>query len=284
VWMNWQAALVWVLAACAGLAGGLVAMAVAYGPAAFTDILHHRRIFRAVLLLQSFERLAPMLALGVVVAVLLRRRTMGEGAVLAGLFAAIALVTGIAQRMGEGVYYNAHFETLIALCLAFGLAVTPAFRTRARCFGRALSPAALLFIAALPLVGALPWHLPIAWHAIADRKAQEQAWRPMIARLAAADGPVGCQFMSICYWAGHPSRVDLFNLTQSVLAGGPLGDFQAFVRQRGFALFEDDPASFLHRDAVRQLGSDPVMGAFAGLYEPVFTGPKGTVLLAPTRK
>ncbi len=283
-WMNRRAALAWVLAACAGLAVGLVAIDAAFGPAAFTDILHHRRVFRTVLLLLSFERLAPMLALGVVVAVLLRRRTLGDGAVLVALFAGIALVTGIAQRMGEGVYYNAHFETLIALCLGFGLVVTPAFRAPVRCLRRTFAPAELLFLAVLPMVGALPWHLPIAWHAIADRKAQEEAWRPMITRLAAANGPIGCQFMSICYWAGNPSRVDLFNQTQSVLAGGSLAGFEAFVHQRGFALFEDDPASFLHRDAVRQLGSDPVMGAFAGLYEPVFAGPKGTVLLAPTPK
>lgn len=284
LWLNRRAALVWALAGAAGLAVGLVATWAAFGPAALAGILHHRRLFRAVLMVHSFERLAPMLGMAVIAAALLRRRTLGDGAVLAALFAGIALVTGIAQRMGEGVYYNAHFETLIALCLAFGLALTPAFGAPVRWLGRSFGPAALLFAALMPMVGALPWHIPIAWHAIADRKAQEEAWRPMIARLAAAGGPVGCHFMSICYWAGNPSRVDLFNLTQSVLAGGPLDEFQAFVAQRGFALFEDEPTSFLHRDAVRELGYDPVMGVFAGLYAPVYAGPKRTVLLAPVAK
>ena len=280
-WMNRRAALVWVLAACAGLALGMVAMDAAFGPAAFTDILHHRRVFRASLVLLSFERLAPMLGLGAIVAVLLRRRVLGDGTVLVALFAGVALVTGMMQRMGEGVYYNAHFETLIALCIGFGLVLTTAFRKPVWLLWRPFAPPELLFVAALPLVGALPWHLPIAWHAIVDRKAEEAAWRPMIDRLAAAKGPIGCHLMSLCYWAGHPSRVDLFNLTQSVLAGGSLAGFQAFVGQRGFALFEDDPASFLHRDAVREVGSDPVMHAFAGLYAPVMAGPDGTVLLAP---
>jgi len=281
-WLDRRAGLVWMIAACATVAAGLGAMDAAFGPVAFDDILHHRRIFRVHLLTHAIGRLAPLLPMAAVVALTLRRRLAGDGAVLATLFCGIALVTGVVQRMGEGVYYNAHFETLIALCLGFGLVLTasseppPALRSLRPWH---LGPASLCAIAMLPLLGATPWHLPIAWHDIADRRAREAAWQPVIARLAATDGKVGCLMLSLCAWAGKPFTVDLFNLTQSVMAGGPLDDFRAVTASGGWAMFEDDPGSFLHNDAVRKLGRDPVMLGFAGKYSPVLDAPGGAILL-----
>ncbi len=54
-------------------------------------------------------------------AVAASRRIAGDGAILVALFGTIALVTGTLQRSGGGVYYNAHFETMIAVCLGVGL-------------------------------------------------------------------------------------------------------------------------------------------------------------------
>jgi hypothetical protein len=281
VWLSRRAGCVWLLAAASGLAAGLGAMEAAFGHAAFDDILGHRRIFRIHLLTHAISRLAPLLPMAGVAAMGLRRRASGDGAVLAALFCGIALVTGVAQRMGEGVYYNAHFETLIALCLAFGLALSPALAKPPRPRGHRLGPASLCAIALLPVLGATPWHAPIAWHDITDRHAREAAWRPAITRLAAADGPVGCLMLSLCAWAGKPFSVDLFNLTQSVLAGGPIARFRAMALGGYWAVFEDDPASFLHSDAVRKLGTDPVMAPFATAYAPAMAAPGGAVLLTP---
>ena len=65
----------------------------------------------------------------------------------------------------------------------------------------------------------MPWYLPIAWHSVTGRQAREGMWRPLIARLAAARGPVGCEMPSVCYWAGKSFSLDPFNLTQSALSG-----------------------------------------------------------------
>ena len=106
----------------------------------------------------------------------------------------------------------------------------------------------------------------------------------MIARIAAVDGPVGCLMASLCWWAGKPSEVDMFNLTEkSVVAGGPLAAFRSVVARQRFVLFQDDPKSFIHNDAVRRLGFDPVMSVFANTYAPVAAGPNGVVLLAPIK-
>ncbi len=291
IWLaciNRRAAVLWVTTAAIGLAAGLGALALLHGQVAFDDIFAHRRTFRFHLFTHSFSRLAPMLPMALVEIALLRRLWLGNRAARAAilfvsLFGAIATLTGIVQRVGEGVYYNAHFETLIAVCLGFGLALSPAFADPIAWRRKAFGPAALTFVAALPLVGGWPWHLPRAWAEFHDRTALVEAWQPVIARIAAADGPAGCLFQSLCWWAGKPSRIDVFNLTQSVMAGGPLSGFQALVARQGLAIFEDDPASFTHLDAVRKLHHDPIMEAFVGHYDTVLHGPNGIVLLAPIK-
>ena len=282
LWLCWQrprAGLVWIGTAITGLLLGAAAIDWVYGPNAFTDILHHKRIFRVHLLTHAINRLAPLLPALLLMVLLLRRRTAGPGAMLAALFVVIALVTGTLQRMGEGVYYNAHFEAMIAACFGAGLVLG----ARKKAAQTRFSPALVMMFAMSPVIGAMPWHLPIAWHAVRDRHAEQRAWAPVIAALAAAKGDVGCHYLSLCYWAGKPFEVDLFNLTQSVLAGGPIDRFHALVDERALSLFEDQPDSFLHQDATRKLGYDPIMDSFRRTYAVVAHGPDGIVLLAPTR-
>ena len=287
VWLDRRAALMWAAAVGAGLALGLLITWASFGSAAFVDVLEHHRVFRLRLLIHAVGGVAPLLPMLAVVAT--RGHPDRDTAVLATLFIGIALLAGIAQRCGEGVNYNAHFETLVALCLVFGLAITPR-RGAARQWS-GLGPATLCVFAALPVLGAMPWSLPVAWHDVAGRHALQAAWRPIIVRLADADGQVGCEMQSLCYWAGRPFAVDVFNLTQSALArntaaripavGSPIALFQGMIARHRLALFEYQPRSATHVEARRLVGRDPVMDAFDGGYVPVAAGPGGALLLAP---
>ena len=282
-WLNPGAALVWLGAAAMWLVLGLASVDAMFGRAAFVDVLQHHRVFQAHRIIRAVNDVAPMLPLAAVLATRLRRRSVGDGAVLIGLFASIALVTGVLQRTGEGVNFNAHFETAIALCMGFGLILTLASAGAASWRGFRLAPSSLCVFAALPVIGAMPWHLPAAWRDVSERGERQRAWQPMIARLAAAKGPVGCETPSICIWAHKPFSVDVFNLTQSMVAGGSSARFRTMLARREFGLFEYEPKSTIHKDAVRTLGYDPLVQAFVGTYAPVGTGPHGTVLLAPVR-
>ncbi len=291
VWLlliNRRAAVVWITVALAAVSLGVAAVLLAYGHAAFTDILHHRRIFRLALLKYSGEALGPMLPMAVVATVLLRliwRRRWDErraSVLFAALFGALALLTGILQRAGEGVYYNAHFETLVAACLGFGLAISPLFGPAATRWKLSDGPVALTCFAALPLICACPWHLPRAWHDMADRSERTAAWQPMIARIHAVHGPAGCLTMSLCWWAGKPSEIDMFNLTEiSEVQRAAPASFRDAVARRHFAILEDDPASFTHLNAKDRLAYDPVMSLFANVYAVSLHGPEQTVLLTP---
>ena len=280
-WLHTRLAVTWLVAVAAALALGLGLTAAAYGHAAFIDVLRHQRSVQASRLIYAAAALAPLLPMAAIAGVLLRRRHAGDGVILVALFGAVALPTGILQRLGDGVNYNAQFETLIALCMGFGLALGRAGTAPPSWRGRASAPAWLCMVAVLPIIGTAPWRLPAAWHDVTNRLAREAAWQPMIARIAASPGPAGCEMPSLCHWAGKPFSVDLFNLTQKAMQGGPIDRFVAMARARGFGSFEYAPASHTHADAVRKLGYDPVMRPFAEAYAPVAFGPGGSVLLAP---
>jgi hypothetical protein len=288
---NRRAALLWITVAIGLLAAGAGITFLLHGSIAFADVLHHPRVFRPSLMTHAFSRLAPMVPMAAVEIALLRRQFRGASAdlqsaiIFVAIFNAIALVTGIGQRTGEGVYYNAHFETLISLCIGFGLALPPLFREVVTFRGYAFGAAGLTCLAAAPLFGGLPWHVPLAWQDIEGRSARAAAWQPVIARIASTNGRAGCVIMSLCWWAGKPSMVDVFNLTESLATGGSPQAFQAAVAAGELAIFEDDPASFTHRDGIRQLGYDPVMGPIAAAgYKVAAYGPDGIRLLIPARR
>lgn len=297
VWLamvNRRGLAAWVGIASAGLAAAALIVAGLYGYNAFNDILHHRRIYRASLMKNAFFRLEPVMPMAAITAIFVwfswraqatgnqRTRTHAEIGLIA-IFIFIATLIGVLQRYGEGVYYNAHFEALVAISLGFGIALSNAHETMPRWRTVLFAPALLTGIAAVPVILASPWHIPIAWHDIADRAAREQEWRPMIRTIAASPGPAGCMSMSLCYWAGKPSDVDVFNLTELAEAGGSVAGFQAAAHAHEFAIFQDDPASFTHRDGIRRVGHDPVMQPLteAG-YAIIAHGPDNTVLMAPS--
>jgi hypothetical protein len=79
----------------------------------------------------------------------------------------------------------------------------------------------------------------------------------------------------LCYWAGKPFAVDLFNLTQSVLARGQNPAFQQMLAQHAVAAFELVPRSPIHQSR------DPLVNQIEASYTPAVAGPQGSVVMVP---
>jgi hypothetical protein len=257
-----RAALPWLATATLGLAGAAGLALAAYGPVAFGDVFGHARVLQPSGMLKGAGRLLPLLPMAAL-AVLLLHRLRQPAVRLATLFATIACATGILQRAGAGVAINAQFETLVATCLAAGLALDRAGARRG----------AALAVMALPILVVLPKRLNNAWADLAQAPARAAAWQPMIARIAAAPGPAACETLALCYWAGKPFTLDLFNLTQSVLARGANPRFQQMARQRAFDVVEVTPGSPVH------LRPDPILREITPGYAAALAGPQGSLLL-----
>ncbi|WP_323989201.1 hypothetical protein [Nguyenibacter sp. L1] len=300
-WLAWhdrRALAAWCGAGLVAVLGGFALARWLYGPAFLTDLLHHDRVLSARQVLDGVAKL-PAMAGPLLAAGLLWLRPApggggtpaGRGRVLVLLFLALALVTGLAQRLGDGVNYNAQFETLIAACLATGLVLArdPADGRFWRLgFGRLgfgrwrLSPARLALVAAMPALAIAPFRLAHDLDAVRARPAEARQWQAAIGRLRAAPGPAACETLALCYWAGKDETVDFFNLTQAMLVGRQTFPLDAMARRHVFGLVELNMAGGRHREALAQRGRDPVDAPLrAAGYVPLFAGPDRTVFLAP---
>lgn len=132
--------------------------------------------------------------------------------VLCVLYTGLAIGLGIYFLGGAGVDANAMFDADIALALCAGLLLN---RLQSPVW-----PAAAASLFAVPLIAGI-WSLDPAWrdsdfwlHPLADDR---QTAAAEIALLHAAKGPVLCEMLSLCYWAGKPAQVDVFNLEQAYL-------------------------------------------------------------------
>ncbi len=135
-------------------------------------------------------------------------------AVFVTLYAATAVAVGVYFLGGAGVDANALFDADIALALCAGLLMS---RLQ---FPLWQGIAATLY--ALPLLFNLyaldaPWRETGYWlHPMAEDRATASA---EIALIRAAPRPALCEMLSLCFWAGKPAQVDVFNIEQAYLAG-----------------------------------------------------------------
>lgn len=267
-----RAARIWLAAAAAAVAGAVLLTVLLHGQAALDDVLGHHRVYQAIRMVEGLKKLLPLVPMLGIAGLAWRARRPPDAPVLfAALFVVVAVLAGIVERAGQGVNYNAHFEALLACCLVTGLAIS-----------RGRAPLLLAAVAAAPLALFLRLQVPVAWHDIADRSARAAAWRPVIARIAAAPGLAGCETLSLCFWAGKPYAVDAFNLNQDILTGaGSIARFDAIARAHGFGVFEFSDAVTDARGTVR-LKRDPLLlDLVRHGYGLASSGPEGSVLLTP---
>jgi hypothetical protein len=171
------------------------------------------------------------LAEAIVLAVLARRE---RDAMFCVIYTGVAVTAGAFFLGGAGVDANAMFDADIALAMCVGVLLNRLGS------GLAGGAAALLYLipAALGVFNIeADWRdSDFWWHPLADERAATSA---EIARIRAANGPVLCDMLSLCYWAGKPPQVDTFNMGQAFLTGArsdkPLADA---IAEHHYALIE----------------------------------------------
>ncbi|NPD65203.1 hypothetical protein HN018_00905 [Lichenicola cladoniae] len=277
-----RTARVWLISAIGWVSLGLIVTEILHGGAAFLDILEHHRVFRLGRAVKAFERLLPLLPLMIVATLTYRARRQGDRPIgLAALFVVISLLGSLAQRFGEGVNYNAYFETMIALCLTLGLALSARPTQDPSVRRRLPSPGQVVGLACIPLLVMMPWQIGRAWGDIDGRFARARSWQPIILQLARQPGLVGCETLSLCFWAGKPFAVDMFNLNQDILTGGSIARFDALAGHHAFGLFEFSSILTVV-NGHSALKHDPLLeNLLAHGYAVHQRGPEGSVVLGP---
>jgi hypothetical protein len=238
----------WLGASAGVVALALVALWWSFGASLFASVLAPRTTSLEIAAKVSalwLRSLAAPLAIGLLAA---QEAWRDRDARLLALYAGLALAIGFAFSAGEGVSYNAYFDLSIALAL-----LAPFLLARVAALvpsGARVFPTGALALALLvdPVIEA-PHALVGLPRRLEEGAQLEAATREDVAYLAARQGPALCEMLALCFWAGKPAGVDLFNSQQlfragradedALLARIARGEF-AVVQLDGFSAARDD--------------------------------------------
>ena len=246
----------------------------AYGTDFFVDIMSADRHYSWLrMTLKSAPVVLALAPLMVVTASLVWKRKSDSRLDLLLIAVAISVPLGIVQRSGQGVSRNAHFEALIALCMAGAVALdrrrpTPPKSWLAR-------PLPWLILPFIPLV-------PIAFRAeakeVAGRTSAEASWKRMEGLIATTPGRVACQTQALCYWAGKEFEIDFFLYGQRVALRHDATRFERAVDAHRFAAIELGPVP---RAARPGEVADPLESLIDRRYRVAFINDDGQRLFVP---
>jgi hypothetical protein len=166
-----------------------------------------------------------------------RRHSRDKYVLFCALYALIGFAVGCIFSGGNGVDANAMFDADIGLVLCCALALRRFAAPPVRSIIAALC--ALSLAQGLWLAASADSLQPGYWlHPLAEETAQA---RGDINFLRAHSGPAFCETPSLCYWAGKPGLVDVFNVGEQIATGArsdaPLA---AAVSHGDFAVIEFD--------------------------------------------
>lgn len=253
-----RALLVWLASAVLATAGAVAWCYLAFGVAVFEQVLGHERVYQLSLIAASIRWTGGYLPLAAAGLWLAASQWRNPAVLLLGLYLGLAIVTGVFFAGGVGVNLNTYFDLGIASA-PLGVAAILSMKPRSR-----LAMLALVALAVGYLTVFASRQYIARWRAPESARSYTEA----IATLAALPGPVYCNDLIFCYWAGRDSIVDRSNTSQKLLAG-----------PAGVEAFE---ASFsANLPAVIQLEAD-ADGIVARSVNK-FTGDYHTVLEAPLR-
>ena len=199
----------------------------------------------------GFDDVFPWLTVPVIGAVVGFVLASRESAVtFSTIYVAIGLLIGIVMVGGAGVDVNAFFDAVIAVSLATSLLLERLIRMElpVSTFSIALYFAPVVF--GLWLKADPTWLTTGFWlHPMQDDAASAQ---DDIAFLKEHQGAAVCETLPLCYWAGKPATVDVFNLGQAYASGARgNGDLIAQVQRHKFSVLEFESLSpFQLGDAV----------------------------------
>jgi hypothetical protein len=241
----------WALVAC------LLLFAL-FGPAIFIELLAFKRTTDTGNFYEGLRKIGCFAALAAVALVSAPGRWRDRRWLFFALYALFGLLFGALQRLGSGVYVNAHFDALIALSILSGIVLgTPVASP-----GRMQAPAAralLLIALLLPLALVAKSHVVRSLREFRDRRETAAAWNGMIGDVRAATGPVLCEVPAVCYWAGKPFSLDFFAYGQKLRTGTSPLPLANFIDHRRAALLILDP------DYDRQSGQGRLPAPFPAL-------------------
>jgi hypothetical protein len=190
-----------------------------YGVNMLRDILEHQR----ALSFAKFARdlglySAPLSPLLLAIAVLGVLDWRDRSVKFLLLYAGVAGVIGAMFLAGAGIDVNVLFDLVIALSMAAGLflrRLVPMLASRQRPFAPAIGAAVIAGVCCTSAVHALLTSRTF----VQEDRAERLTYQSLIATIAATPGPVACEQLTLCYWAGRRFELDFSNYGKKLTTG-----------------------------------------------------------------
>jgi MFS family permease len=190
-----------------------------YGSVLLQDIFLHDRVMSLRILTSNVVRFfSPMTPL-LLYAALLGTMAGHENRIrFVLIYVAVAGALALLFLSGELCDVNIVFDLIIALSVAaglFGSRIVPMFAANFR----QLAPTATALIMASVCLPTLALALRNSADMVREDRGQRQAYQELIAEIARSKGPVACEMISLCYWAGKSFDLDAGNYLQKIKKG-----------------------------------------------------------------
>jgi hypothetical protein len=205
----------------AGLAALTIGLLyLGYGRALFQGLLAAREYSAYDAMAGARQHLVPQVPLlACVVAAFVTWPRRGPELLLLA-YAAVAMVIAVPLAGGAGVRENIYFDVLIAGCIVAAVVAARAVEWGEAPRGRPLAAVLPFALVLAPLVGGLPIAAELKWRWLdGEARTAVTDTGEDTAMLRAAPGSAMCESLALCYWAGQPGTVDLFNAHQAFRTG-----------------------------------------------------------------
>ena len=211
-----------------------------YGSQIFVEICGFSRTYTLKYFLKGLPKLACLIPFWVVGLIGLRQLPLDARWSLIAIYAGLGTVLSALQHLGAGVGENADYDALIGCTiLACSLLGSGATRGCTRVFDRRRRAAALSLLL-FPILITAPNPLAESLHDIRDINGMTARWSAMVTDVRNAPGPVLCEVLAVCFWAGKPMTLDFFAYGQKLRTGTDSAPLSAYVARKSAALIIRD--------------------------------------------
>jgi len=208
----------WLLSGMAVIFGCLGVLYVAYGSNFFDNILTHNQVnYSYVTVLYHIRTwllpLVPLLG-ALIIYVLIEPASRYKRLLL--IYTSVACAWGFLLSGGSGMDMNHIYDFIIALVIIAGLTLHRLGARLQEIWPRIGVESTSAIILSLGLLIALPSKAVEARRAYSDLERRASRVAEDIRHLAAQEGPVLCETMALCYWAGKSFDADILVLSRKL--------------------------------------------------------------------
>lgn len=208
-WLLYSCALVGVaLGVCFGKFGSTVLEALAATP----------RSFSATVWAWHWDEWFTPLLVPTLASVVLASLAWTKEVALVIFYVLTSALVVLVTMGGAGINPNAAFDLVIAEAIASGLCIEMLVRSAPGELQRRARVLCMAGLASSVLFGT-PGRLSVTKRMINELPAQRAMWDAEVERLRAIPGPVACEQLALCYWAGKDFEIDFFLLGQKLETG-----------------------------------------------------------------